>query len=308
MAAGGIRSITTAALLAVAAGCASAPERQAIAPAPSRAQPVVRPVERVLDGSFAFQGAITQGGIAIGQAPPGTTQVLLDGKPVPVHADGRFVIGFGRDAPGTATVEAWLQDGTRVRELLRVAPRTFRIERIPSLVQSSKPNPEFERLRAEERARINAARAQTSDLPYWQERFIWPAVGRISGIYGSQRILGGVPRSPHAGVDVAAPTGTTVVAPAGGRVVLASPPAFSLEGNLLIIDHGYNLFSAFLHLSRIDVKVGDLVKQGQPVGAIGRTGRATGPHLHWALSWGDVRVDPQLLVGPMPAGGITAVR
>ena len=133
----------------------------------------------------------------------------------------------------------------------------------------------------------------------WTERFAWPATGRISGIYGSQRILGGVPRNPHAGVDVASPAGTPVKAPAAGVVVLASPPKFSLEGNLLIIDHGHSLFSSFLHLSRIDVKSGDKVVQGQRVGAIGATGRATGPHLHWAMSWGEVRVDPQLLVPPM---------
>lgn len=270
------------------------------APAPPRPAPAPAPiVERIVDGSFDFRGAIVQGGLAVGQAPAGSVSVTLDGTPTRMDAARRFLVGFGRDADGTAMVEARLGDGTRVRQALRVTPRDWKIERIPSLRQTSTPDPEYERLRAAELARINAARSVTSDAIGWTERFAWPATGRISGIYGSQRILGGVPRNPHAGVDIARPTGTPVAAPASGIVVLAGPPRLSLEGNLLIIDHGNRLFSSFLHLSRTDVKVGDRVAQGQRVGAIGATGRATGPHLHWAMSWGEVRVDPQLLVPPM---------
>lgn len=283
------------AALALLAACTT-PAPPPPPPAPPPPPPVV---ERIVDGSFDFRGAIVQGGLAVGQAPAGTTAVTLDGQPTRMDSARRFLAGFGRDAAGTALVEARLADGTRVRQTLRVAPRTWQIERIPSLRQSTTPDPEYEKLRAAEVARINAARSAVSDATGWTERFAWPATGRISGIYGSQRILGGVPRNPHAGVDVAAPTGTPVVAPASGIVVLAAPPAFSLEGNLLIIDHGNRLFSSFLHLSRIDVKVGDRVAQGQRVGAIGATGRATGPHLHWGMSWGEVRVDPQLLVPPM---------
>lgn len=282
-------------MIVVAACSSPAPAPVAPRPAPAPA-PVV---ERIVDGSFDFRGAIVQGGLAVGQAPAGTVSVTLDGTPTRMDAARRFLVGFGRDAPGVAMVEARLADGTRVRQALRVTPRTWKIERIPSLRQSSTPNPEYEKLRNAELARINAARAVTSDATGWTERFAWPATGRISGIYGSQRILGGVPRNPHAGVDIARPTGTPVTAPASGIVALAGPPKLSLEGNLLIIDHGNRLFSSFLHLSRTDVKVGDRVAQGQRVGAIGATGRATGPHLHWAMSWGDVRVDPQLLVPPM---------
>lgn len=270
------------------------------------AAPPAPPPERIVDGSFDFRGAIVQGGLAVGQAPEGTLSVMLDGKPTRLDEQRRFLVGFGRDAPGTALVEARLADGTRLRQALRVTPRTWQIERIPSLRQRTTPDPEYEKLRNEELARIRTARAVVSDAAGWTERFDWPATGRISGIYGSQRILGGVPRNPHAGVDVASPVGTPVKAPAAGIVVLASPPKFSLEGNLLIIDHGNALFSSFLHLSRIDVKPGDRVTRGQRVGAIGATGRATGPHLHWAMSWGEVRVDPQLLVPPMQAAAQTA--
>lgn len=283
----------------VLVGCSS-PTPAPVAPRPSPAPAPI--VERVVDGSFDFRGAIVQGGLAIGQAPEGTVAVTLDGKPTRMDAQRRFLVGFGRDAAGTALVEARLADGTRVRQALRVMPRSWKIERIPSLRQTSKPDPDYEKLRTAELERINRARSVASDATGWTERFAWPATGRISGVYGSQRILGGVPRNPHAGVDIARPTGTPVVAPASGVVVLAGPPSFSLEGNLLIIDHGNRLFSSFLHLSRTNVTVGDKVAQGQRVGAIGATGRATGAHLHWAMSWGEVRVDPQLLVPPMPSG------
>lgn len=289
------RQVAIASLALLAACTAPAPEPVAPPPPP----PPPPPVERIVDGSFDFRGAIVQGGLAVGQAPAGAVSVTLDGQPTRLDAQGRFLVGFGRDAVADARVEARLADGTRVRQALRVAPRAWRIERIPQLAQSTTPNPEYEKLRSAEVVRINAARAAVSDEIGWRQRFAWPATGRISGVYGSQRILGGVPRNPHAGVDIARPAGTPVSAPAAGVVVLASPPKFSLEGNLLIIDHGNRLFSSFLHLSRIDVKVGDRVSQGQRVGAIGMTGRATGPHLHWAMSWGEVRVDPQLLVPPM---------
>jgi murein DD-endopeptidase MepM/ murein hydrolase activator NlpD len=139
---------------------------------------------------------------------------------------------------------------------------------------------------------IEAARRVASDSEGWRQSFIWPARGRISGVFGSQRIYAGQPGAPHSGVDVAGRVGTPVVAPADGVVILAAASPFTLEGNLLMIDHGAGLNSAFLHLSRIDVKVGDRVRQGQQIGAIGQTGRATGPHLHWSLKWKDERIDP----------------
>jgi murein DD-endopeptidase MepM/ murein hydrolase activator NlpD len=281
--------------LAVLAACAAPPPP----PAPVPAAPVApRPPEKVVDGSFAFQGAVTQGGLLLGTAPPGAVAVTLDGRAVEMDAERRFLVGFGREAGPRAVVEVRLADGTRVRETLSVAPRTFRVQSIPSLRQSTTPDPAYERLRASEVALIRGARAVRRLGTGWTERFRWPADGRITGVYGSQRILGGVPMNPHFGLDIAAPTGTPIYAPASGTVALASPPKFSLEGNLVLIDHGAGLNSVFIHLSRVDVKAGDVVVPGQIIGAIGTTGRSTGPHLHWAMNWGDVRVDPQLLVPP----------
>lgn len=127
--------------------------------------------------------------------------------------------------------------------------------------------------------------------------FIWPAKGRLSGFYGSQRVLNGDPKRPHYGVDVAAPTGTEVVAPADGVVRLAHPDLF-FSGGTIIIDHGFGVNSTFLHLSSVDVEVGEPVKQGDFIGRIGATGRATGPHLDWRINWLNHRLDPQLLVPP----------
>jgi murein DD-endopeptidase MepM/ murein hydrolase activator NlpD len=264
------------------------------------------PAEQPVAGNFAFQGSLTQGGMAIGTAPAGTVAVTLDGGPVALAGDGRFVIGFSRDAAPSATVVARTADGRLLRQVVTITPRVWQVESIPGLPGKEVPDPEYEKLREAELARIKAARAVRSATDGWEQHFAWPAIGRISGIYGSQRILGGVPHSPHYGVDIARPAGTPIAAPADGVVVLAGPPKFSLEGNLVIIDHGMGLNTAYLHLSRVDVKLGDRVSRGQVIGAIGMTGRATGPHLHWAMNWGDVRLDPALVVPPMPGVMATA--
>ncbi|MGE0774750.1 MAG: M23 family metallopeptidase [Sphingomonadaceae bacterium] len=258
------------------------------------------PVEQLPVGRFSFQGTMSQGGLLLGTAPTGTISLRFDDRPVAIAGDGRFLIGFGRDAGPSAVIEAVLRDGRHVRQELRIAPRQWDIQSLPRLRRGTKPTPEFLARRNVELAQIRAARAMRSATDGWRERFIWPATGRISGVFGSQRIYAGEPGAPHGGVDVARPSGTPFNAPADGVVVLAAEAPFTLEGNLLMIDHGMGLNSAFLHLSRIDVQVGERVTRGQRLGAIGATGRATGPHLHWGLMWDGVRIDPQLLVGPMP--------
>ncbi|MET0370833.1 MAG: M23 family metallopeptidase [Sphingobium sp.] len=263
---------------------------------PGRTQPIPPA------SAFALQGMLSQGGVARGMAPPGTLDLRLDEQPVPFDADRRFIIAFDRDAAPLARLTARLADGRTIAEPLAVAPRAWRIERIDAAMRPTSNTEAFMARRLPELARIAAARAVTSDAQGWRQAIHWPRIGRISGFFGAQRIYRGTPGAFHGGVDVAAPTGATVMAPADGVVVLAAAEPFSLEGNLLIIDHGHGLNSAFLHLSRIDVKEGDHVAQGQRVGAVGATGRATGPHLHWAMKWNGARIDPLLLAGPMPEG------
>lgn len=251
-------------------------------------------------GDFAFEGPLIQGGAVLGTAPALTSRILFQGQAVPVAADGRFLIAFDRDAGPSAVIVAIRVDGSEVRRTLSIQPRAWRIERLNTLPRIAQPSAEFAARRPGELARIGAARAKSSASQGWRQRFIWPVTGRISGLFGSQRIYKGEPGAYHGGVDVARPSGTPVLAPADGVVILAADAPFTLEGKLLMIDHGMGLNSAFLHLSRIDVNVGDVVRRGQPIGAVGATGRATGPHLHWGMRWQDAKIDPLLIAGAMP--------
>jgi len=250
-------------------------------------------------GEIVLIGHAEQGGLLFGTAPPGTTRLRLGETPVRLTGDGRFFVGFGRDAPAAATLTATLGDGREVMRRVTVAQRSYQVESIPGLNRrSTGPDAEYEALRAPELAKIAAARTGETGETGWTQAFRWPAQGRVSGVYGSQRILGGVPGSPHYGVDVAAPPGTPVVAPAAGIVRLAD--RFILEGNMVMLDHGHGLSSVYLHLAQIDVVPGERVERGTSIGRVGTTGRSTGPHLHWGMTWGDVKVDPATLVPDMP--------
>lgn len=282
------------------ASCVSAPERPAPAPAPP--PPVQREAAPPEPIDFTLEGAARQGGVMIGTAPSNTVALTLNGQSVELARDGRFLIAFDRDAGPGATLAARLANGAEIRRPIDVLPGDWKIERLSTLPRFPAPKPEFARLREPELVQIAAARRIVTGSQGWRQRFQWPVTGRISGWFGSQRVYRGEPGAYHSGVDVAKPTGTMLVAPADGVVILAAQRPFTLEGNLLMIDHGMGLNSAFLHLSRIDVRVGDRVSRGQPIGAVGATGRATGPHMHWGMKWGEARIDPLLLAGPMPGG------
>lgn len=248
--------------------------------------------------NFRLTGEATQGGWLRGMAPPGARQIRFNGAAVQVAPDGQFLIAFDRDSGISATLSATLADGRTITETIPVTPRAWQIERIPLGPKPGTPPSEAYRIRREgELAQINAARSLNSSSDGWRQSFIWPAQGRLSGRFGSQRIYNGVPGAYHSGLDIATGTsGTPFVAPADGVVILAASSPFSLEGNLLMIDHGMGLNSAFLHCSQLLVRVGDRVRQGQVIGRIGATGRATGPHLHWSIKWRDSRLDPLLFL------------
>lgn len=285
-----------AAILTILAACA-APKASAPGAPANEPQPVAPPSAPPVQITLA--GSLRQGGLARGQAPAGTQALTLDRKPVPLDTHGGFVIGFDRDQPASAALVARLADGRVVQRSLAIAPGAWRIERVNVVLRPRGSAAEYLRIRRGELARIAEARARETGSQGWLQSFIWPATGRISGVFGSQRIYRGEPGAYHSGVDVAAGAGAQVVAPADGTVVLAAPPAFSLEGNLVIIDHGLGLNSAFLHLASVTVREGQQVRQGERIGTVGATGRATGPHLHWSMKWRDARIDPQLLAGPM---------
>lgn len=288
-----------ASLAVLAASCAVVPHS-----GPSQAAPVAQAAAQPMQattvlppGAFTYTGEPTQGGWIRGVAPSGTREVSLNGDPVALASDLSFLAAFDRDAGPVATLVAIRADGSRVTLPLSISPRDWRIEHIDAARRTGGPSESFMERRRPELERIYAARARDTGATGWRQDFIWPVKGRISGRFGSQRIYRGEPGSYHTGLDIAPGAGVPYVAPADGTVVLAASN-FSLEGNLLIIDHGNGLNSAFLHSQRLDVKEGDRVKQGQRLGLVGSSGRATGPHLHWSMMWGKARLDPLLFTAP----------
>ena len=246
-----------------------------------------------------LSGEAVQGGLVFGKTSPGAS-VFLDGKEVMVSASGDFVIGFGRDETGERTLVIRAASGQEEYIALPVALRDYDIERVDGLPPKTvTPDPEaLERIR-EEAKMVSTARARRDQRTDYADGFDWPAQGRISGVYGSQRVLNGEPRRPHYGLDIAAPTGSPVYAPADGIVTMAHPDMY-FSGGTIVLDHGQGLSSSFLHLSKILVEAGTRVKQGDLIAEIGATGRASGPHLDWRMNWLDRRVDPQLLVEGVP--------
>ena len=239
-------------------------------------------------------GPLTQGGLVIGETVPGSA-VSLDGRRVRVSEDGFFVIGFGRDAKPGARLEITGPDGSTAHRTLDVAPRDFPVQRIDGLPRRQvTPAPEdLRRIRADNAA-ITAVRARDNAVPYFMSGFVRPLKGRVSGVFGSQRILNGKPRSPHGGLDIAAERGTPVAAAADGIVALAHPDMF-YTGKTVMIDHGHGLASVYAHMQEILVEPGQWVGRGEPIGRVGSSGRATGPHLHWGVSLFSTRLDPALL-------------
>jgi hypothetical protein len=249
---------------------------------------------------------LEQGGWLRGRLikPADVATLQFGGTEVSVDPTGRFFIGFDRDAGPVAFLKATCADGRTCSSGrgpaefgMTIGPRAWQIERINAPLRPPVvPGDEFLRLRKIELAQISAARAKSTEAQGWLQAMIRPAPGRISGRFGAQRIYQGQPGAYHTGLDLAAAAGTPILAPADGVVILAAQAPFTLEGKLLMVDHGMGLSSAFLHCSAHRVTEGEAVKQGQAIAAVGMTGRATGPHLHWGLRWREARLDPLLFL------------
>ncbi len=263
---------------------ATLPAQQAAAPNPEK---------------FTYAGALTQGGWIRGQVPAGTISAKLGDEPIIFDATGHFFAGFDHDATSSMTLAAQLPGGMTAQTQLTIAPRQWGESHLNIPLRKGGPSEAFMQRRLPELAQIKAARSTDHDVDGWQQHFIWPVKGRVSDPFGVRRFYQGEEGSYHSGIDISTgESGTPIVAPADGVVILAAQTPFSLEGNLLMIDHGEGLNSAFLHCSKIAVSVGDVVHQGQYIANIGMSGRATGPHLHWSVKWRDARIDPYLLTGP----------
>jgi murein DD-endopeptidase MepM/ murein hydrolase activator NlpD len=244
--------------------------------------------------SLACAGAFTQGGVGLCRTLPGAA-IYVDGVASgEADANGWAVIGFPRDHGPQGVVEA-RADGASVSHAYEIAAREFEIQRVDGLPQNTVTPTDPALLARIRREAAIKAQGLTSVAPLegWLEGFILPVDGIVTGHWGNQRILNGTPSTPHFGYDIAAPVGTPVRAPASGVVTLAQPD-MHYEGGLVFIDHGEGLITMYLHMSRLDVHIGDHVSQGQVIGAVGSRGRATGPHLCWRMKWRDRQLDPSV--------------
>jgi hypothetical protein len=265
------------------------------------AQPVVEAAPSVVTSppptslTLACAGAFTQGGVGLCRTQP-RAEIFIDGVASGVADSGGWaLIGFNREHGPASVIEARF-NGVRAAQSVAIAPRAFDIQRVDGLPQQTVTPTDpavLERIRREAALKAEGF-ASFAEIAGFLDGFIAPVEGgRVSGRWGNQRVLNGVPSTPHFGYDIAAPPGTPIRAPASGVVTLAQPD-MHYEGGLVFIDHGQGLITMYLHMSRLDVAVGDSVAQGEVIGAVGSSGRATGPHLCWRMKWRERQLDPSL--------------
>ena len=296
-----IRLLTLAPMVLMSA---SLPAQIALKAKPILAKPFIKADQNSVQvpvkiGLFLLNKAPEQGALALGHVPANTKRLVIDGRDVRFAPDGLFAVGFGRDYASSTLMTAFLDDGRNMSERQPVRKHPWDISNLATVPHHAQSDAEFQARRPAELAQIATGRPANGESQGWRQRFVWPVHGPITTHFGAERIYSGVSGGPHSGVDVGVPQGTPVYAPADGVITLVADHPFTLEGNLLMMDHGLNVNSAFLHLSKIIVQKGDVIHQGQLLGYSGMTGRASGPHLHWGMKWMDEKIDPMSLTGPM---------
>ena len=245
--------------------------------------------------SADLSGEWIEGGLIVGNAEPGSS-VTFKGEQVMVSNEGLFVLGLHRDEDEPVRLEIEPPGGELDVQIFEVAQREYNIQSVEGIAQNiMEPSKEDQDRIWRDYQITSEARKVRSDLQEFLSDFNWPVRGPISGVYGSQRIYNGVPGTPHYGLDIAVPTGTPVVAPAAGTIIMVQDDMF-YSGGTIMLDHGHGVSSSFLHLSKTLVQVRDRVEQGDVIGEVGATGRVTGPHLDWRMNWGNSRIDPELLL------------
>jgi murein DD-endopeptidase MepM/ murein hydrolase activator NlpD len=251
---------------------------------------------------FSLGGSHEQGGLVVGKLAK-SAEVALDGKSLTVSPEGYFAFGFDYDQTVPAKLLVTFDGGATVTTELAPIARKYEVQRINGLPEQKAHPTEpaiIARIARENQMIVEARERETLSVAF-AEPFDWPVPGIISGLFGSQRILNGVASTPHFGVDIAAPEGTSIHAPTNGTVSLAEPD-FYLTGGTTVLDHGHGVFTIYIHQSALKVSVGQAVKRGDVIGLVGMKGRATGPHLHWGMNWFQMKLDPSLSTRtPLPA-------
>lgn len=253
-------------------------------------------------GAIALEltGALTQGSLLMGRVPPGT-EVALMKRQISVGEDGLFVFGLGRNTPSEIELTTRHGDGEVETHLLAIDQREYQEQRVDGVPQKtvSPPSPEVLERILREATLVKKARAEDNRSQDFLSGFVRPLEGPITGVYGSRRVYNGKPGRPHYGLDIAAPKGSDVFAPAPGVVRLVHDDMF-YSGGTLILEHGHGISSTFIHLSEVLAVSGQRVDAGDLIARVGSTGRATGPHLDWRINWFDVRLDPALVLEHFP--------
>jgi murein DD-endopeptidase MepM/ murein hydrolase activator NlpD len=245
---------------------------------------------RAADARLSFSGSMEQGALVVGEAQAGA-KVSVDDVPALVSPDGAFAFGIAYNRARPVHLVAQFADGaTETRDLDPVV-RQYETQALTGLPeQFVSPSPEeLERIKREAALIWDARKCETDGIGF-SEPFDWPVPGIVSSVYGSRRILNGTPSAPHLGVDIAAPEGTPIHAPADGVVTISDD--YFLDGGFTLLDHGHGVSSCYLHQSRRMVVPGGKVSRGDVIGLVGQTGRATGPHVHWGLCWFQIKLDP----------------
>ena len=249
-------------------------------------------IARADEARLSFTGSMEQGGLVIGHTRD-AAHVMVDDAEIHLSQNDDFAFGFSYDRTAPAHVKITYVDGTNdARDVTPVA-RTYETQSITGVPEEYvSPPPEVLKRIAHENELIVAARTHDTDADGFANGLDWPVPGIISSVFGSRRILNGKAMAPHLGVDIAAPEGTPIKAPASAVVSIADD--YYLDGGFTLLDHGRGVFTCYLHQSKRFVRAGDTVQRGQQIGLVGKTGRATGPHLHWGLNWFQVKLDPSL--------------
>ncbi len=250
------------------------------------------------DQACVLSGNAIQGGIIIGTISDSVKQVFFDNKEQKISKN-KFMIGFDRDELPDHELQISRQDGKIINRKITITDRKYEIQSITKVKKEYVETPidhDLQRRISNESKSLKAIRQWIyRDNELLAENFVRPVEGgEISGVFGSRRILNEVPKKPHNGLDIAVPSGTPVKSMTSGTIVLTGH--YYYNGKFVLIDHGLGLSSIYIHLDSIAVEIGQIVEAGEMIGKVGSTGRSTGPHLHWGVSYFEKRIDPALLL------------